>query len=286
MTVAMKAFGYVFLFLAVYGALVVAFEKKLVYYPIRFPDGEWNPGAYGLIAEDVEFRAADGVRLHGWYFSAVPDGVPGGARATWVWFHGNAGNITHRLDNIQKLLPLRIDVFIFDYRGYGKSAGQPDEAGLYLDSQAAYDYVVREKSVRPERVILFGRSLGTACAVAVAAQNPAGGLILESAFTSAGDMAQRLFPFLPLRHVIRSRFDSLARIPHIKIPKLFLHGTEDATVPYELGRRLYDAALEPREFYPIPGADHNDTYIVGGAPYFAALDRFITRSVPPEIKKS
>ena len=263
--------GGILALLLLYAVFLVACEDKIIYHPHKYPQGIWNPSSFNVKVEDVFFQAKDGTKLHGWYIPSA------NAQATLLWFHGNAGNLTHRLENIQQLQPLALNIFIFDYRGYGKSEGKPSEAGIYQDSQAAYDYLIREKNVVPlENLFLFGRSLGGICAVEVASSNPAAGLILESVFTSARDMAGQVFPLLPIGWAIRSKFSAVEKVPYLKLPKLFLHGTKDEIVPYKLGRKLYSAAAEPKEFYDIEGAGHNDTYGVGGREYFSALNRFIT----------
>jgi hypothetical protein len=183
------------------------------------------------------------------------------------------------------LRSLHINLFIFDYRGYGKSEGEPNEVGVYLDSQAAYDWLVNIKKIPPSKIILFGRSLGGICAVEIAAKNLAAGVILESVFPSARRMAQKIFPFLPLGWAIKSRFDAIALVPGLKLPKLFLHGTQDEVVPYKLGRELFAAAVEPKTFYDIEGAGHNDTYLVGGPAYFDALDQFIQNAISDRSRK-
>ena len=194
-----SSLGIVVIALVFVAGLLVACERQLVYHPMTYPQGYWEPQTMGVVVEDVDFLAGDGVKLHGWYVHS-PD-----AKATLLWFHGNAGNITHRLENIKMLQALKLNIFIFDYRGYGKSGGQPDEKGIYLDSQAAYDFVTKEKNIAPEKLILFGRSLGGVFAVDVAANNPAAGLILESVFTTAKDMAKEMFPILPIGWAISSR---------------------------------------------------------------------------------
>ena len=269
--------GGILALLLLYAVFLVACEDKIIYHPHKYPQGIWNPSSFNVKVEDVFFQAKDGTKLHGWYIPSA------NAQATLLWFHGNAGNLTHRLENIQKLQPLALNIFIFDYRGYGKSEGKPSEAGIYQDSQAAYDYLIREKNVVPlENLFLFGRSLGGICAVEVASSNPAAGLILESVFTSARDMAGQVFPLLPIGWAIRSKFSAVEKVPYLKLPKLFLHGTKDEIVPYKLGRKLYSAAAEPKEFYDIEGAGHNDTYGVGGREYFSALNRFITDTLKME----
>ncbi len=267
----LQTFGGVLALLLLYAVFLVACEDRIIYHPYKYPEGIWNPSSFDVQVEDVFFQSKDGTKLHGWYIPSA------NAKATLLWFHGNAGNLTHRLENIKRLQHLNLNIFIFDYRGYGKSEGKPDEAGIYQDSQAAYDFLIQEKKVAPLKdLFLFGRSLGGICAVEVASRNEAAGLILESVFTSAKDMAGKVFPLLPIGWVIRSRFSAIEKVPGLKLPKLFLHGTEDEIVPYKLGRKLYEAAAQPKEFYDIEGAGHNDTYEVGGREYFAALNRFIT----------
>jgi fermentation-respiration switch protein FrsA (DUF1100 family) len=276
----MKALMTVFQFIGVmavlmllYAVLLVGFEKKIIFHPVKFPEGYWNPVSLGLKAQDISFKSVDGVNLHGW-FVRTP-----GARATLLWFHGNAGNLSHRLDNIQRLLPLNLNIFIFDYRGYGKSEGEPDEKGIYKDSQAAYNKVLELGGVSVNSLFLFGRSLGGICATETALNNPARGLILESTFTSASDMSRKIITLIPLGWAIRSKLDAINKVPELKLPKLFLHGDRDEVIPFDLGRKLYEEASDPKSFYIIQGAGHNDTYIMGGRGYYNALDGFVTETL-------
>ena len=268
-----QSIGVMAVLMLLYAVLLVGFEKKIIFHPAKFPEGYWNPVSLGLKAQDISFQSVDGVNLHGWF---VP--TPG-ARATLLWFHGNAGNLSHRLDNIQRLLPLNLNIFIFDYRGYGKSEGEPDEKGIYKDSQAAYNMVLELEGVTVNSLFLFGRSLGGICATETALNNPARGLILESTFTSASDMSRKIIPLIPLGWAIRSKLDAINKVPELKLPKLFLHGDRDEVVPFDLGRKLYEGASDPKSFYIIQGAGHNDTYIMGGRDYYNALDRFITETL-------
>ncbi|PIP71656.1 MAG: peptidase [Nitrospinae bacterium CG22_combo_CG10-13_8_21_14_all_47_10] len=265
--------GLLVFFVLVYVGFLLLFENKIIFHPSRYPEGYWNPASTGVPAQDVYFMAEDGVKLHGWFIPA-PNAV-----ATWLWFHGNAGNLSHRLDNIQRLKPLNLNIFIFDYRGYGRSEGEPDEQGIYKDSKAAYKKVLEMDTVSVDSLFFFGRSLGGICAVETAMNYPARGLILESAFTNSADMSKQVLPFIPLGWAIRSKLNAIEKIPHLKLPKLFLHGTRDEIVPYALGRKLFEQAGDPKSFYPIEGAGHNDTYILGGAGYYEALGRFITETL-------
>lgn len=246
-------------------------DKYFIFFPERDLIGD--PGQAGLEFEDVFFTASDGVRLHGWF-------VPGESRATLVWFHGNAGNIGHRVDNLS-LLHRRtgLSIFIFDYRGYGRSEGDISEEGTYLDGQAALDYIRLHKGRDLEtEVILFGRSLGAGVAVEMAVRNRVRGLILESAFPSVRGMAKRVYPLLPSAVVaafVKTDYDSLSKIRGVEAPLLVLHGDRDTVVPMEQGLELFEAANEPKRFYTIRGAGHNDTYIVGGDEYFRTLREFV-----------
>lgn len=179
--------GLLVFFVLVYAAFLLLFENKVIFHPSRYPEGFWNPSSVGIPAQDIYFASEDGVKLHGW-FIPNPNAV-----ATLLWFHGNAGNLSHRLDNIQRLKPLNLNIFIFDYRGYGRSEGAPDEQGIYKDSRAAYKKVLAMDGVSVDSLFLFGRSLGGVCAVETAMNHPARGLILESVFTNSADMSRQVF---------------------------------------------------------------------------------------------
>ncbi|MFQ5641398.1 MAG: alpha/beta hydrolase [bacterium] len=245
------------------------FENSLVFFPSKYPLGNWQPR--GVKIEDCFFRTEDGAQLHGW-FAAHDSAV-----ATLLWCHGNAGNITDRVDNLMKLSESPVNIFIFDYRGYGRSEGSPNEANVYQDAVSAYDYLASRPDVDAKKMILFGRSLGGAVAVDLATQRSCHALILESTFTSAKDMAQSLYGPLPVHWIINTQLNSAEKIRRLHVPLLMLHGTHDSIVPFALGKKLFDLANEPKEFYKIPGADHNDTYYVGGELYFKTLEEFILR---------
>jgi fermentation-respiration switch protein FrsA (DUF1100 family) len=257
--------------MALFVLLLTGCENSIIYHPTKYPEGLWDTSNMPLTVQDVWFEAEDGVKLHGWY---VPSDE---AVATLLFFHGNAGNITHRLWNIFYLHHLKLNVFIFDYRGFGRSEGDPDEDDIYLDSQAAYDTVLAQPGVTAPSLFIFGRSLGGTFASYTAAKNPAAGLILESTFTNAVDIADKLIPILP-GWLVSSEFDTVGHVSQLKIPKLFIHGTRDTIIPFTQGRELYKAAAEPKEFYSIVGAGHNNTFHVGGKKYFNTIREFITRS--------
>ena len=268
---------------ATIAAAVVMLEERLIYFPSHYPDGWWDTAALGretgCAIEDRFFAAGDGVRLHGWWCVPARGDAPTAAMAL-LWLHGNAGNLSHRADMLARLLTLPIRVLIVDYRGYGRSEGRPDEAGLYADARAAWAELTGPLGVPSERVVILGKSLGGAVAVALATEVRPAGLIVQSTFTSARDMAALVFPFVPVA-LLRTRLDSAARIGAVRCPKLFVHGTADEVVPYELGRRLFAAAPEPKRWLDVPGAHHNDVYLVGGEPYLAALREFVAACAPP-----
>jgi len=254
-------------------------ERQMIYFPTRYPDGLWAledvTRHSGCTLEDCFFGTEDGFRLHAWWCRpAHAEGVT--ADMVLLWFHGNAGNLSHRADLMLRLAKSPAQVFIVDYRGYGRSEGRPSEKGLYLDAEAAWRYLTNERKVAPGRIVLLGDSLGAAVAVDLATRVEAAGLIVQSGFTSVPDMAAAHFPFVP-RALIRTKMDSLGKIQKVQGPKLFIHSPQDEVVPYELGRRLYEAAGEPKRFLDIPGASHNDMDVVGGHVYFDAFARFLAQ---------
>lgn len=245
-------------------------EKGLVFFPERAI--YVTPEQYGHEFEDVYFETEDRVRLNGWF-------VKGPDKRVLLWFHGNGGNIADRAENIDLLVrKTGLSVFIVDYREYGKSGGEISKAGTFIDADASYEYLVKERGVDPENLILFGRSLGSALAVYLASKRHAAYLIIESAFTSSDDVADLYFPFL--KHLVRSSADYTTDrlMGAITIPKLVIHGENDEIIPLWMGKRLFDLANEPKEFYLIPGATHNDTYIAGGDPYFDKISEFLERN--------
>ena len=255
----------------------VTLADHFLYHPNRDLIG--TPASLGLAYEDAWFAAEDGVRLHGWFVPA-PD-----ATATLLFFHGNAGNISYWLETIRLLRRrLGIHIFLFDYRGYGRSDGRPSEEGLYRDARAALAYLRRHPLVRPDRTVFFGSSLGSAVAVELATQEPPAGLVLESPFTSVRAMGKATFPFLPVSLLVGNQFDSLSRITRIHVPLLVLHGDRDEVIPLTQGRALFEAANEPKTFFAVAGASHNDISVVGGAAYLDAWARFLEgldRPAPP-----
>lgn len=257
------------LVLAFYGLLQLV-AWRATYYPVKYPRGYWDAQSW-LGAEDAWLRSEDGVRLHAWWVAS-----PGSPLAT-LYLHGNGGNLSHRIPHLQAIREAGSSVLILDYRGYGRSQGTPTEAGLYRDAHAAYRHL-RETRYAPDRIILHGESLGCAVAVELASREPCAGMILEAPFTSAADVAQRVLPFLgPL---VARGFNSQRRIVSFQRPLLIIHGTRDEVIPFEFGRRLFEAAPGPKWFWPLEGAGHNDILEIAGPRYVERLKEFYAQIRP------
>lgn len=238
--------------------------NRAVFYPAPYPQGPWNLSVE-LGVTDVWLLTSDGVRLQGWWKA------PADARLATVFFHGNAGNLSYRGEHLREITAAGSAVLMVDYRGYGKSAGTPTEKGLYADADAAYENVLA-RGYRPEQIVIHGESLGTAVAVDLAARRGCAGLVLEAPFTSGRDVAQMVLPVLgPL---LVWGFDSKARIRNIRVPVLFIHGDHDTVIPQKLGRALFEATGEPKSFWEVPGAGHNDIVEAAGPAYSVRLREF------------
>ncbi len=246
------------------------YEKKGIYFPEK--NIVLTPGEIGLEFEDVYFLSSDGIKLNGWYIPA------GESRATVLFCHGNAGNISHRLETIDVFCGIGLDVFIFDYRGYGKSQGSPTEEGLYLDAQAAYTYLIDKRSLNQGSIVVYGKSLGANVAVELCSRVKPAALISESAFTSALAMGKKLFPFIPVKWLITIKYDALSKIKDIIFPKLIIHSEDDEIIPFHHGRKLFEAAPEPKEFYPMRGG-HNDAIFQAKGDFAQKIDTFLQKDL-------
>jgi fermentation-respiration switch protein FrsA (DUF1100 family) len=254
---------------AAVAALIYFRQSSLIYYPnIAGRDLSATPQHIGLTFEDVELLTEDKVRLHGWF---IPSD---NARGTVLFFHGNAGNISHRLDSIATFNRMRLNVFIFDYRGYGQSEGRVTETGTYRDAKAAWSYLVETRGIGADNIVVFGRSLGASIAAWLASQHTPGVLILESSFSSVPSMAQRLYPFLPIKWLASFRYDTRQYVSTIACPLLGVHSKDDEIIPYAEGRVVFDAAPANKQFLDIRGG-HNDGFIVTGQAYTDGLSSFI-----------
>jgi hypothetical protein len=260
-----------------YGAmLLVLFLRQdgLVYYPdLPGRTYEATPAQYKLNYENVTLTTSDGVRLAAWF---VPAENPRGAL---LFTHGNAGNISHRLDAIKLFHDLGLSVLIFDYRGYGQSGGKPDEAGTYRDAEAAWQHLAAQRGIKPEYIVVFGESLGGAVAAHLAAQHKPGALILASTFTSVPDLASDLYPRLPVRWITRYRYGTRDYLKNVHAPVLVAHSREDEIIPFSHGQSLYASAHEPKQFLELRGG-HNDLFFMNSEALGRATGSFIEQHLP------
>jgi len=263
--------GYVVL-----AVLAFLLADSLVFFPHR--ELRTDPSERGLEYEDVSFRAGDGTLLHGWF-------LPGKGRGTLLFCHGNAGNISHRLDSLEIFHRLGLSVFLFDYRGYGISEGKPSEEGVYSDVEGAWRWLTEERGIRPEAIVLFGRSLGGAAAAWAAQKYSPAGLILESTFTSLADIGKHHYFFLPVKLIVGNSFDTLGKMKNISCPVLVAASPEDEIVPGEQGRILFEAARPPKSFLQLKG-DHNWGFMSTGRAYVQGLDTFLDEVFGSEARRN
>lgn len=254
-------------------ALVFAFQSHLVYYPQIGREVSVTPQAYGLAFDPVEIATEDGERLAAWWVPAA------GARGAVLIFHGNAGNISHRLDYLAMFKRLGYATLIVDYRGYGTSTGSPSEAGTYRDAAAAWRHLTEQRGIRPADIVIFGESLGAAVASWLAVRHAPRALVLASTFTSAMDLGAEVYWFLPVRLISRFRYDNLANLEQIKAPVLIAHSRDDDIVPFAHGQKLFAAANEPKQFLEMRGG-HNSGFIFAREEWIQALARFLERHAP------
>ena len=250
--------------------LLRLFENRLIFFPDQ-PGrltGDWQPE--GLHAEDVWLRTADGVKLHAWWIAGQQ------AEFTFLAFHGNAGNMPSRADIYRFLRDLPANVLALEYRGYGRSEGMPSEAGIYLDAEAGYDYLVKGRGIAPPRIISYGQSLGTAVAVDLAARREVGGVVLEAPFSSIGAVARRVYWFFPGMGLFgRSEFDTAAKLKSIRVPLLIVHCTRDPVLAFPLGEEVYRLAREPKFFLRVEGPCHEEASLLAPTEYRAQLLTFL-----------
>lgn len=256
-----------------YGAvlvLVFVFQSHLVFYPGMGREVMLSPQSYGLRYETVELHTADGETLQAWWVPAD------NARGVALFFHGNAGNISHRLDYLLMFNRLRYTTFILDYRGYGKSTGSPSEGGTYRDAEAAWEYLRHARLAQPQDVVIAGESLGGAVATWLAAKVKPRAVLLFSTFTSVNDLGAQVYWFLPVRLLSRIGYDNLENLKRIQAPVFIAHSRDDDVVPYSHGRKLFEAASEPKAFLEMRGG-HNDGFIFVRQEWVAQLAAFLDR---------
>ncbi|MBI4178659.1 alpha/beta hydrolase [bacterium] len=246
---------------------ILYYERRLIFFPIR--EVNQTPADVGISFEWRRFLSYDGNQLTGWWVRH-PEPI-----ATILFFHGNAGNIGDRLQNLALLRQRGFSVFIFDYRGYGESEGKPSEEGLKMDADAAYEELTVQLGVPPEEIVFFGRSLGAVLAAHTARGRPIRGIILEGCFPSAREMAEIIFAPIRVPHpFISVDLNTIAYLKLRRCPLLVIHGTLDDVIPYRLGQDLFSRAEHPKSFYAVEGGSHNDCYLVGGAAYFDRIAQF------------
>lgn len=249
-----------------FALLLFLFQERFIFFPTSHLGA--TPQAIGLTYESVRLTTGDGVGLHGWYLPAAEP------EKTLLFFHGNAGNISDRLESLEIFHRLGLNCLIIDYRGYGESEGKPSEEGLYLDAEAAWRYLTETRGVPAERIVIFGRSLGGGVASWLANKHSPSALIIESGFSSVPELAKKYYPYLPVRLIARMRFDTLQRVKSIHAPLLVVHSREDELIPFEHGERIHAAANDPKSLLTIRGG-HNDGFFVSGEEYVRGLARFI-----------
>lgn len=249
---------------------ITSIEHSVFFYPAKYQNGDWD--THDPAIEDAWFEAADGVKLHGWFCEAA------NPRAVVLIAHGNAGNVTSYGEHLRMLRDrFRVSALAFDYRGYGRSKGTPSEAGILADARAARRWLAQRTGARETDIVLMGYSLGGGVMVNLAAREGARGLVLESTFTSLPDVAAHHAPLLPTHLLMTMRLDSLALIRDYHGPLLQAHGDTDSVIPFALGKKLFDAANEPKQFLHIRGGGHNDP----PAPVFLqALEQFFEQLQP------
>ncbi len=255
--------------------LIYVFQPNFIYYP--HPDVLATPATVGLQYDDINLTTSDGVKLNGWW---IPASSSHEDTYTLLFFHGNAGNISHRLDSIQLFHKLGLSVFIIDYRGYGNSEGNISESGTYQDALAAWQYLTEEQSIPANRIIIFGRSLGGAVASWLATQTSPAAIILESTFTSIADIGKHYYPYLPTQLLARIRYPSIERVIQFNSPTLFIHSKSDDIIPFKHGQQLFEAAKQPKFFLEIIG-DHNTGFATSGPRYTDGIETFIKQINSP-----
>jgi len=257
---------------AVYAGLALylyAFQARYVYFPdLPSREVEATPADLGLAFASLKLKTADGETLDAWFIPAPQ------ARGTLLYLHGNGGNIGHRLDPIEVFHQLGLNILILDYRGYGASTGKPSEEGTYEDALAAWNYLTQEKKLPPERIVLFGESLGGSVGAWLAARHPPAALMIYASFTSAPDIAQQVYPIFPARLLVRYRYDTRRALADVRCPVLIMHSREDEIIPFSHGQALFAAAQQPKRLLELHGG-HNDALLVSRDAYARGVGEFL-----------
>ena len=267
-----------FIVVTVYGSFCLylfLMQGRMIFYPTGKLMA--TPADIGLDYESVTLSTSDHVKLHGWFIPATEEG------GALLFFHGNAGNISHRLDSLKIFHDLGLSTLIIDYRGYGRSQGSISEQGTYLDGEAAWNYLSETRKIPEQEIVVFGRSLGAAIAAYIASRKNPAALILESAFTSIPDMGAKLYPYMPVRVLSRFQYDARKALQSVSCPVLIVHSPHDDIIPYENGQKLYSSAREPKKFLEIRGG-HNEGFLVSGRIYREGISKFVETSLPVSLQ--
>lgn len=255
-------------------AYMWAMQKQIVFLPS--PIFQTTPDRLGMKFEELRIAVGGGTdkaELHGWWIPSDKTDA-----ATLFYLHGNYRNIANNLEHTLRLHNLGYNVLLVDYRGFGKSTGKPSEENAYRDAEAAWQYLLKVRNIKPSKAFIYGHSLGGSIAVDLAAHHPeAAGVITESTFTSMQAMGEIEYGFLPVRLLINQRFDTLEKIKQLKIPLLMIHGTWDKKVPVEMAKQLYAAVPQPKSLLLIEGGEHNNSGTIGWVEYRDALSDFVSK---------
>jgi fermentation-respiration switch protein FrsA (DUF1100 family) len=257
-------------------ALIYFKQSSLVFLPEMDRGFRASPADIGLPFTPLSLATTDGETLDGWF---VPAGTKRASRGLVIFFHGNAGNMGHRMDYLRMFHNLGLATLIIDYRGYGRSSGTPSEDGTYLDAATAWRHATEVLGFAANRIVLYGESLGGGVAAQLAVANRPGALILASTFTSVPDMGADLYPLLPIRLLANIRYDTLTRLPQIACPVLVIHSRNDDIIPFAHGRRLFEAARQPKRFLEIEGG-HNEGFVFGKEHWIKQLEGFLRQALP------
>jgi len=244
---------FLFFLFIVYAVYLYFNQSKYVYFPTS--DIVATPSDSGLFYEDLMLKTSDGIKISAWYIHAE------NSKATLLFFHGNGGNISYRIEFIEMFYSLNISTFIIDYRGYGKSEGSPTEEGTYLDSEAAWDYLVNEKNTDPSSIVIYGKSLGGPIAARLAEKHNPAALILDSTFTSTKDIAVKLYPFLPVKKFFKFEYDTVRYLKCVDCPILIIHSIDDNYIPFSHAEKLFDTVDGEKELVETRG-DHNASFMI------------------------
>lgn len=256
-------------------ALIYFKQSSLVFLPEMDRGFRASPADIRLPFTTLRLPTADGEILDGWH---LPGDTTRVTRGLVIFFHGNAGNIGHRLDYLRMFHDLGMAVLIIDYRGYGRSSGTPSEEGTYMDAATTWRHATQVLGFPADRIVLFGESLGGGVAAQLAAEHRPAALILASTFTSVPDLGAELYPLLPIRLLARIRYNTLERLARINCPLLLIHSRDDEIIPYRHGRRLFEAARRPKQFIEMTGG-HNEGFVFAREDWVRQLDGFLAQVV-------